>query len=533
MPITVALGALLLASVAAVVPVPGITDDTAQAVANVPAAPKEVYVEDFENPATAGTAVALDKNTAGIPYYTGYYDGATNMTYYADTPYSTGNNCDGIVLSYNNGTNQADGGAPAWASTSYTFNGQTMTGKCSPMNYTQSYNGVRTLARAMGQFLYGATSAQADNNHMVSSYTECPQLSDGSPGYNGCTATMPVGALTARMFETASSIPVTPNHYYTFGVDVVAGNCTDSSNTGTVPLSDPAYQFQLLNGSTRTSVGAPVDPCAAPQHSAFTVNRPTFSGSEISGTMTGYAAHLTANAPFFFTGSTLGVAMYNTSAATSGNDGGFDNVVVLDVTPMIDKSFSPAVLAPGQTSVLTLTVTNTTDLYAKTDWGFTDMFPAGLTLANTTFGGTCKQVTGNAYTVSGTTGGSTLTVAGGDLSANQTSCTITANVTSATEGTYTNDPNDANNMTLVGLVPGTPGTVQFVNPHLTLTKQLGSARAQASDQFTVAVRTGSSTGPVANVTTNSTTTGTGSTVTAGSGTTGAVAVTPGTAYYLT
>ena len=62
---------------------------------------------------------------------------------------------------------------------------------------------------------------------------------------------------------------------------------------------------------------------------------------------------------------------------------------------------------------------------------------------------------------------------------------------------------------------------------------LGSARFAAGDQFTVAVRTDSATGPVVNPTTNSTTAGTGSTVTTGSGTTGNYTGTPGATYYLT
>ena len=54
-----------------------------------------------------------------------------------------------------------------------------------------------------------------------------------------------------------------------------------------------------------------------------------------------------------------------------------------------------------------------------------------------------------------------------------------------------------------------------------------------SDQFTMAIRSGSATGPVLNSTTNSTTTGAGATVTAGTGTTGPTAVTVANTYYLT
>ncbi len=68
-------------------------------------------------------------------------------------------------------------------------------------------------------------------------------------------------------------------------------------------------------------------------------------------------------------------------------------------------------------------------------------------------------------------------------------------------------------------------------PSITLTKALGSNRAADTDQFVVAIRTGGSSGPVVNVTTNSTTSGAGSTVTGG--TTGTFTATAGTPYTLT
>ncbi|HUC04875.1 MAG TPA: hypothetical protein VL961_05725, partial [Acidimicrobiales bacterium] len=70
-------------------------------------------------------------------------------------------------------------------------------------------------------------------------------------------------------------------------------------------------------------------------------------------------------------------------------------------------------------------------------------------------------------------------------------------------------------------------------PQLTLGAALSGARLSDTDQFTVAVHTGSASGPVVSSTADSTTTGTGSTVTAGTGTTGTYTATSGTTYYLT
>ena len=65
---------------------------------------------------------------------------------------------------------------------------------------------------------------------------------------------------------------------------------------------------------------------------------------------------------------------------------------------------------------------------------------------------------------------------------------------------------------------------------ITLTKALGSARANATDQFTVQIRDGAT---VLTTPGNDTSAGAGSTVTAGTGTTGATIVAPGTLYTLT
>jgi conserved repeat domain len=72
-----------------------------------------------------------------------------------------------------------------------------------------------------------------------------------------------------------------------------------------------------------------------------------------------------------------------------------------------------------------------------------------------------------------------------------------------------------------------------VAPTIAVSSALGSPRYDDTDQFTVAVRSGSASGTVLNPTGNSTTSGTGTTVTAGSGTTGAITATVGGSYVIT
>ena len=72
-----------------------------------------------------------------------------------------------------------------------------------------------------------------------------------------------------------------------------------------------------------------------------------------------------------------------------------------------------------------------------------------------------------------------------------------------------------------------------VHPTISLAKTLLAPRVAAGDQFSVAIRTGSPSGPIVSSTANATTSGTGATVDAGTGTTGTFAGDAGTVYYLT
>ena len=99
--------------------------------------------------------------------------------------------------------------------------------------------------------------------------------------------------------------------------------------------------------------------------------------------------------------------------------------------PTITKSFSQAVILPGSTSTLTITLSNAngSDL---TGAAFTDTYPDGLVNANPT--GASSTCGG---TLTATAGEATLGLSGGTIPA-LSSCTISVDVTAAAEGTYTN-----------------------------------------------------------------------------------------------
>lgn len=105
----------------------------------------------------------------------------------------------------------------------------------------------------------------------------------------------------------------------------------------------------------------------------------------------------------------------------------------------ITKTFSPASIGTGNTSTLTLVLTNPTGT-TRTLVGVVDNYPLGIVNAATPSASSiCSS--GTNGTVAATAGGTSLTLTGATLSSGGGTCTVTVNVTSATAGTYTNTTN--------------------------------------------------------------------------------------------
>jgi uncharacterized repeat protein (TIGR01451 family) len=99
--------------------------------------------------------------------------------------------------------------------------------------------------------------------------------------------------------------------------------------------------------------------------------------------------------------------------------------------PVLTKSFSPSAINPGEASVLTFSVANPLGAPPLSNVGFVDALPAGLAVASPpSVGGTC--VNAAAATIAS---GSTITVSNLQVPAGASTCTVTVNVTNATEQT--------------------------------------------------------------------------------------------------
>jgi uncharacterized repeat protein (TIGR01451 family) len=287
-----------------------------------------------------------------------------------------------------------------------------------------AYFRVRQLAWVLGSLKGTVPTA----NHAVSAYT------DGK-------STLPANSV---QFETLKPIPVKTNgRFITFSVDAAETNCKKSH---------AELKFYLLDGIAEVpTFTKPIDPCS---DKGTQVIEPPVLGEKTTEAFK--AGTFAGNAATLFTGTSLGIRMRNGQTSETGNDGAFDNIEVLDATPQLEKSFSPRILNVGATSQLTYTITNTTELAAKPGWSFTDALPAGLVVDTPAMGSTtCADPT----SVTATAGASSVSVSG-SLAAEMRYCTVSVNVTSSKEGTYTNGPD---NVTEKGLEPPIDSSVTFAD----------------------------------------------------------------------
>ncbi|MFD3491170.1 chaplin family protein [Streptomyces sp. NPDC058690] len=329
-------------------------------------------------PQAPATVFAEDfENTGDIPVLLEDYVGAPplNETYTADPPWLDPGQCNGTILNQNSPAQpdcQASGGGP---------------------------ERLANMANVLGQV--GGTNPPT--NHAVSAYSL-----NTDPGAN------------LVEFQTKQPIAIpAPNRYITFAVDVVADNCK------VVDAVPPLLKFYLTgSGQDIPTFATPINPCTDP-------NSHPYPGG--NGVMAGSFA---GNSAVLFTGNELGIKMVNGQGAWFGNDHAFDNIRILDATPQLDKAFSPATIDEGDTSTLTMTVTNTSELAAKNDFGFTDSLPAGVSVASDANAST----TCGDGTVTAEPGGSSVALDGGDLAVGTESCTVTVDVTTDNAGSYVNRP---------------------------------------------------------------------------------------------
>lgn len=356
-----ALGSGLVAADAATpTPTPTPTDSPrAGAVTPGPTAPKQLFLEDFEN----GTDLT--------PMSLADYASAASASYTADASWLDFGLCNGIITAWR-GSDVAE------------------------CNANQQ---IRSIANAIGQ---ASGTGSQNTNHVLSAFTSGP-------------------ATGSVQFKTIKPVPLSAaGRFITFGVTAGAMNCTSNH---------PLLDFALVDGTTEYPVSdTPIDTCSDAGVKTYQVtdttqpNPPAYTVS---------AGRFTSKGAVLFHGKDAGIVLRNQQPSNDGNDGAIDDITILDATPSLSISAASGENVVGDSARLTFTVTNTSEKGAKPGWGFTESLPAGLTLAQTpNVATTCS-----AGTATGAAGATDIVVAG-DLAQGDASCTVTADVTSTTPGTY-------------------------------------------------------------------------------------------------
>ncbi|GIG40557.1 DUF7933 domain-containing protein [Cellulomonas phragmiteti] len=431
--------------------------------AGVPEAPTQLWLEDFEpstTPAQLGT-YASSRFTA-TSFWLNY------------------SGCNGVIVNYTT-----------------TF---PSSGFCGSSLDVVPRNQTRRLADVLGQLRLGVVGSTS-NTTPVNGSTSGAAGSQANRAVAGLTMTSLLEPGNQTVVESTAPVGLTAtaDRYYAASVDVAEDACS--------------ARFLGINNNSRLDVALVVGGTASPLTASPIIACNVTGGRYTSPALTsGFGSETAVRAGRFFTDRAVRltpaqaaqarIRVSNQVSAAEGNDFAFDNLRIVDATPSLDKAFATGVGTAGAPTTLTFTVTNTSELAAKTDWNFTDALPTGLVVAPTpAVGGTCANVTGAAFTVQAAAGATSIVVTGGDLASGAVSCTVTVNVVATAPGTYVNGPA---NVTTVLVPPESATFVAEAPARLTIRKNV-TARAAVGDQFRLALSLGAT--EVATATTTGATTG--------------------------
>lgn len=258
---------------------------------------------------------------------------------------------------------------------------------------------IKGLAWSLGKFAPemdpGADPAE---NHALGSFTN----GDVTPGQT-------------LVLAGVDGFDVTPGHYYAASFDYAAQSCTVRGARYVVSLGPPGGTATALHNGV-------INPCLLYQQ---TIPDPGARPNELGRYFTNtYQA----------TGASLAFRITNLEESGTGNDSALDNLAVYDVSPTLEKSFSPSSgLTAGQRTRLTFTITNSEERGAKDGWTIDDALPAGLVVASDpAVNSDCASPSVDAAP------GATAISAVGSLAEGSGGCEISVWVVASTAGTFSN-----------------------------------------------------------------------------------------------
>lgn len=257
----------------------------------------------------------------------------------------------------------------------------------------------------------GCASYDVDDDAVENAAVYAPMATGGEPSTTNHAWTFwSAGPMApGQVMLKTSDIDVTPGErYLQLEFDGVGMSCTHAH---------PALVFSLLDdGVERPAFGATIDPC---------------EGTQVADTQWGpvRVGHYVSDVAVPVTGSRVNIVLRNESDRDVGNDGGIDNLRLVDVTPSVSVEFDPADPVPVETPTrLQFVVTNTPDGLAKDGWDFESRLPENLKVVEGEVTSTCGgEVTASRRSIAFT---------GGSLESGRSSCSVSVPVISERSGTY-------------------------------------------------------------------------------------------------
>jgi len=318
--------------------------------------------------------------------------------------------------------------------------------------FTDTYpGGMTNAATPAASTTCGGTVTAAANGPSIA-------LSGGTIPANGtCTVTVtvkaantgtnviPVGGLTvnggrSNAVAASATLDVNPAPVASksFSPATIAKNGTstltitvqnnNNANMTGVAFTD-TYPAGLVNTATPTVTATPASCTYTTLTAAAGGNSFALTGGTIPlNSACIYTVQVTSATEGSYVNSSGAVTStnYGIGAAASGT------LTVTPSAPTVSKSFFPASINAGATSVMTITLTNPNISAVITGAAFNDIYPGGMT--NT---GSANATTTCVGTVTAFDNGNSVQLSGATIPANS-SCTVTVNVTSVIGAVYTN-----------------------------------------------------------------------------------------------
>jgi uncharacterized repeat protein (TIGR01451 family) len=271
---------------------------------------------------------------------------------------------------------------------------------------------------------------------------------------------------------------------------------TNGSSTLTIQIVNAASDAVALSGMSLTdtlptNVRVAATPNATTTCGAGTVAAaPGATAVSLSGGSVAAGASCTIS--LSVTSATGGIYVNTIPPGSLGDAQGSTNAAPAQATlnvgnasgVTVAKAFAPSIIAPGATSLLTITVSNTSaNAAALTSLALTDPLPTNVTLAAAPNAST--TCTGGS--VSAAAGGTTISLSGASIAAHA-SCTIVATVTASVTGTDTNTIPPGAVTTGQGATNGAPAqaTLTVGQPSLVVTKTSNPSGTSVSPGQTIA-----------------------------------------------